>query len=150
MNDLHTRALMAWAARRRNSEAAARPLAEEHAQALATLVARMLGLPPEAVRPLPSPYAAVAAVEGLRFVAGPAGMIALLGRCPQCGRTVGSVPIADLADLGRQLAAFTPASSHDCLPELLRDLAQALVATLRRTDAPLDEEEVLADDELPF
>lgn len=150
MTDLHTRALTAWAARRRDSEDAARPLAEERARALAALVAKVLDVAPEAVRPLPSHYAAVAAVEGLRFVAGPAETIALLGRCVQCGRTVGSAPIGDLADLGKQLIAFTPSSTHDCLPELLRDLLHALVAALRRTDAPLDDEDALADDELPF
>ena len=112
-------------------------------------MARTLALAPEAVRQLPSPYAAVAAVEGLRFVAGPAVTIAVLGRCPQCGRTVGSAPIGDLAELGKQLIAFTPAATHDCLPELLRDLVYALIAALRRVDAPFEEDE-LADDELPF
>jgi hypothetical protein len=91
----------------------------------------------------------VAVVEGLRFVAGPAGTVALLGRCPHCGRTVGSTPIADLAELGTQLIAFTPSSAHDCLPELLRDLVHGLVAALRQSRASFDEDEV-ADDELPF
>jgi hypothetical protein len=149
MTDMHIRAMAAWAARRRETEEAARPLAEERAAALAALIARVLDIPPEAVQPLPSLYAAVAVVEGLRFVAGPAGTIALLGRCPHCGRTVGSAPIGDLAELGTQLVAFTPGSTHDCLPELLRDLVQALAATLRQSRAPFDEED-LADDELPF
>jgi hypothetical protein len=110
---------------------------------------RVLDLAPDRVTPLPSAYAAVAVVEGLRFVAGPADTIALLGRCPHCGRTVGSTPIGDLAELGKQLLAFTPGSAHDCLPELLRDLVQALAAALRQSRAPFDEED-LADDELPF
>jgi hypothetical protein len=158
MTDLHTRAAAAWAARRQDSEVAAHALADDRAIALAALVAERLGLAPKAVRALPSPFVAVATVEGLRFVAGPAGAIALLGRCSSCGRTVASAPIGDLADLGKQLAGFTPAASHDCLPELLADLAQALLADLaqallavlrRAEDAPPDEEE-FADDELPF
>jgi hypothetical protein len=149
MTDLHTRAVAAWDARRDQAEADARALAADRAIALAVLVAKQLGIAPKHVQALPSPYAAVAAVEGLRFVAGPAETIALLGRCPQCGRTVGSAPIGDLADLGKQLIAFTPSSAHDCLPELLRDLVHALVAALRRTDAPFEEDE-FADDELPF
>ena len=149
MTDLHTRAVAAWAARRKEAEDAARPLAERRAQALAALVARVLELAPEQVHPLPSPYAAVAMVEGLRFVAGPADTVALLGRCPHCGRTVGSAPIGDLAELGKQLLAFTQGSAHDCLPELLRDLALALVSALRQSRAPADEDE-LADDKLPF
>jgi hypothetical protein len=149
MTNLHTRAVAAWAARRKDREDAARPLAEQRAQALAARVARVLDLAPERVQPLPSPYAAVAVVEGLRFVAGPADTVALLGRCPHCGRTVGSAPIGDLAELGKQLLAFTPVSTHDCLPELLIDFVHALVAALRRSDAPCDEEE-FADDELPF
>jgi hypothetical protein len=149
MSDLHTRAIAAWAARRKDREDAMRPLAEQRAAALAALVARVLDLAPEGVQPLPSPYAAVAVVEGLRFVAGPADTIALLDRCQHCGRTVGSASIGDLAELGTQLVAFTPGSTHDCLPELLRDLAHALVAALRQSRAPFDEDDFV-EEELPF
>jgi hypothetical protein len=65
MTDLHTRAVIAWAARRKETEDAARTLAEERAATLAARVVRVLDLAPEEVRPLPSPYAAVAAVLAL-------------------------------------------------------------------------------------
>lgn len=64
-----------------------------------------------------------AVVEDLRFISykpinhqikEPCMMVSLLGRCPSCGVETRSVPIVNLAGLGKLLENFEPAYEHFC------------------------------------